>query len=130
MKLSRIGANRKESRGIAFSNKVPEVSLDSKSGDVNLVVRYAEGMGAQGQYDYTIALSPKDISAILTHLSIQRSAFEPGQLQDILRESSPALLRLLFASSALPFLLAPTNTQLELQAAREKAAQRVEKSGG
>lgn len=115
MKLSRIGAKRKESRGVAFDNQKPEISCDGRAGEVKLVVRYADGMGAQGQCDCTVCLDTNDIASLLSTLSEQREAFEAGPIQDLLRQSSASLIRLLFAGSSLPFQLRPTQAQLMLQ---------------
>ncbi len=116
MELSRMGANRKEVQMKAFSEKEPSLSFDCETGDLKFLVRHADGMGQQGQYDYTVKLSTKDLKAIFAFLAKQRSAFEPSQLQTMLEESSHSLLRLLVASSSLPFQLAPTKEQLKLKA--------------
>jgi hypothetical protein len=122
MDLTRIGANRKELRSIAFAEKRPSISIDANSGSIELVVRYADGMGTQGQYDYTITLATEDLIAILDAISRERSAFQPGKLQNSLESSAGAILRLLSAASTLPFQLAPTEAQLKMQAARERMA--------
>jgi hypothetical protein len=114
MELSRIGANRKELKMTAFSEKEPSLSFDCETGSLKFLVRHADGMGQQGQYDYTVMLSAKDLKAIFVLLAKQRSAFEPSQLQTMLEESSHSLLRLLVASSSLPFQLTPTEEQLKL----------------
>ncbi|MHB0990288.1 MAG: hypothetical protein ACYC0M_03290 [Burkholderiales bacterium] len=115
MELSRMGANRKEVQIKAFSEKEPSLSFDCETGDLKFLVRRADGMGQQGQYDYTVMLSTKDLKAIFVFLAKQRSAFEPSQLQSLLEESSHSLLRLLVASSSLPFQIAPTKEQLKLK---------------
>ena len=98
------------------------MSIDPKSGSIKLSVQYAAGMGTQGQYDYAITITPKDLGAILSAVSAERTAFQPGELQKSLGSSAAALLRLLSAASALPFQLAPTELQLKFQAAKEKLA--------
>ena len=122
MELSRIGANRKEVRSTAFADRKPELSIDNQTGAVKLAVRYAEGMGTQGHYDYTVTLTPEDLSSILRTLSTERSAFQPGSLQAALESCAAPLLRLLAAASILPFQLAPTELQLKFKAAKEKLA--------
>jgi phosphosulfolactate synthase (CoM biosynthesis protein A) len=79
--LTRIDANRKESRATAFKDSKPRLSFDSFSGTLKMVVQYAESMGTQGQYDYTIKLPPTDFAAILKAVSLERSAFEASELQ-------------------------------------------------
>src|SRR5450830_594243 len=116
MELSRIGANRKELKMKAFSEKEPSLSFDLETGGLTFLVQHADGMGQQGQYNYTIKLDTNDLKAIFMFLAEQPSAFEPSQLQTLLEESSHSLLRLLIASSSLPFQLAPTKEQLKLKA--------------
>jgi hypothetical protein len=131
MELSRIGSNRKEVRAIAFTSQDPSISVDTKTGNIRLIVSRAKGMGTQGEYDYTVTLSPKDLVVLLGQLASERSTFEHGALQSMLQEVAPALLRLLFASTALPFQLAPSESQLRLSAVKEKlAARTATKNGG
>lgn len=120
MDLTRIGANRKEFRATAFADRQPSISIDAKSGSIKLLVRCADGMGAQGRYDYTIALSPTDLSELLNLVSAERTAFQPGELQACLALSAAALLRLVSAASCLPFQLAPTEEQIKLRQARAR----------
>lgn len=122
MDLTRIGANRREVRTVAFSGKSPSVSIDEKSGSINLVVQYADGMGTQGQYNYTVTIAPDDLIAILNAISRERSAFQPGKLQNSLELSAVAILRMLSAASALPFQLPPTDLQVKFQAAKVRMA--------
>lgn len=125
MELSRIGANRKELEMKAFSEKKPTLSFDRETGDLKLLVRQADGMGKEGKYDYTVILDTNDLKAIFMCLAEQRGAFEPSQLQTMLEESSHSLLRLLIASSSLPFQLVPTDAQLKLKALRAIAAKKA-----
>lgn len=122
MELSRMGANRKEVRSVAFTEQKPEIMIDSKTGDLKLSIRYANGMGTQGQYNYLITLSPEDFFLLLHAVAAERSAFQPGNLQATLQSSAAALLRLISAASLLPFQLAPTEAQLKFQAAQAKLA--------
>ncbi|MEY4751031.1 MAG: hypothetical protein RIQ60_3245 [Pseudomonadota bacterium] len=122
MDLTRMGANRKEVRTTAFVDREPRISIDPKSGSIKLSVQYADGMGTQGQYDYTVTITPSDLTAILSAISVERTAFQPGELQTCLGVSAAILLRLLSAASALPFQLAPTDARLKFQAAKEKLA--------
>lgn len=116
MELSRMGANHKELKMKAFSEKKPSLSFDCETGDLKLLVMQADGMGPKGQYDYTVILDTNDLKAIFMCLAEQRGAFEPSQLQTMLEESSHSLLRLLIASSSLPFQIAPTKEQIKLKA--------------
>jgi len=120
MDLSRIGAYRKEVRSTAFSEREPTLNIDPKTGSISFVVRGGEGMGASGQYDYTIVISATDLAAMLRALSKERSAFQEGPLQGALEASAAHLLRLLAAASALPFQLAPTESQLRMQAVKKQ----------
>ncbi|ADL55730.1 hypothetical protein [Gallionella capsiferriformans] len=122
MELSSMGANHKEVQMKAFSERDPSLTFDCETGGLKLLVQRADGMGKQGQYDYTVMLSAKDLKAIIVCLAKQRSAFEPSKLQTLLEESSHSLLRLLVASSLLPFQLALTEEQLKLKALKEKFA--------
>lgn len=109
MDLTRMGANRKEVRSTAFTGKEPSLSIDQKTGSIKLLVRYAAGMGAQGEYDYTVTITPEDLSAILSVVSMEPTAFQAGsQLQKALEFSALGILRLLSAASTLPFQLEPT----------------------
>jgi len=105
MELSRIGANRKDKNSIAFSGKKPKISINKETDAIIFEVKSADGMGAQGQYDYTLSLSVEDIKCLLDFLAKQRRIFEDGPLQGVLESTSNSLLRLLIASSSLPFEL-------------------------
>lgn len=120
MDLSRIGSNRKEIRATAFFDRKPAFSFNSEGGSLTLLVQRGDGMGTNGQYDYSIALDSTDIQALLRFLSEQRSAFVPGSLQDMLGDSTHSLLRLLIASSTLPFEVTPSETQLKLRSLKDK----------
>lgn len=120
MDLSRTGANRKEVRSTAFSNHKPTLTIDPQTGSISLVVRRGDGMGASGQYDYTIVISTADLSAMLEVVSKERTAFQDGPLKGALEASAAYLLRLLAAASALPYQLAPTEAQLRMQAVKRK----------
>lgn len=122
MELSRMGTNRKEVRKKAFSDAVPTLNFDAKSGNIQLSVRDANGMGAQGKYDYTVTLNPNDLKSILELMSKQHCAFKESELQQTLISSSNALLRLLIASSGVPFEVAPSEAELRLAALKEKTA--------
>ena len=122
MEVSRIGAFRKEVRTTVFKDREPSLSFDEKTGNLKLLVKNAEGMGAQGHYDYTVTLSVDDIKSILKLLSKQHSAFKESELQKTLTSSSHALLRLLIASSGAPFEVAPSEAELRAKALKEKLA--------
>lgn len=122
MKLSRIGANRKEVRSVAFEDREPELSIDSSKGEISLTVHRADGMGTQGQYNYTITLSASDVAAILKALAAERHVFKPGKLHAAVEASAVPLVRLLSAAASLPFQIAPTEAELREAAVREKLA--------
>lgn len=124
MKLTRIGANRKEVQALAFENQSPAVSVESTSGVISLLVKNAKGMGAQGRYDYTVELSAEDLMNILNKLSLSRAIFTEGPFQLELEKAAASLLRLLASSTALPFQLAPSKAQLLLQQMKEKKSYR------
>ena len=122
MELSRMGTFHKEVRKKAFSDAEPSLSFDAKTGSIQLSVRGANGMGAQGKYDYTVTLSANDLKSILELMSKQHSAFKESELQQTLIGSSHALLRLLIASSGVPFEVAPSEAELRMAALKEKIA--------
>ncbi len=124
MNLTRMGANRKEVRTTAFADREPRISIDPESGSVKLLVKCADGMETQGQYDYTVTIAPRDLTAILNAISVEHTAFRPGELQTCLGASAAVLLRLLSAASALPYQLAPTEAQLKFQTLKGKLATR------
>ncbi len=74
MDLSHIGANRKEVRKTAFSDKAPEIGVDAKTGNLILSVHNASGLGTKGQYNYTVVLTPVDLASLLKVVSSHRSA--------------------------------------------------------
>jgi hypothetical protein len=129
MELTRIGAYRKEVRSTAFAEREPSIVIDSKTGSIKLQVQCADGMGTQGQYDYTVTITPKDLSAIMDAVSKERTAFQPGDLQKALEGSAASMLRLLSAASSLPFQLAPTEAQRKLQETRAKIAAKQAAAG-
>lgn len=120
MELTRIGANRKESRSTAFTDRRASLTIDSRTGSVVFLVNRGEGMGQSGQYDYTIDLTAEDLTDLFNAISNDRSAFQVGPLQTALGASATALFRMLSAATALPFQLAPTEAQLRLQATKKK----------
>lgn len=120
MKLTRIGANRKEVQALAYENQLPIISVDAGNGVVSLLVKDANGMGAQGRYNYTVELSAEDLMQILNKLSLSRAIFSEGPFQSGLEKTAAALLRLLASSTAIPFQLAPSRAQLLLQKMKEK----------
>ncbi len=61
MELSHIGANRKEIRTTAFTDRSPEISIEENTGNIILIIKDADGMGTKGQYDYRIKLTPSDL---------------------------------------------------------------------
>lgn len=120
MELSHVGANRKEVKTTAFSQKSPDVSLDAKTGNLILSVRYADGMGTKGQYDYKIVLTPADLTKLLKAISLDRTTFKEGPLRTELESSASALLRLVSAASVLPFQVLPSDLELIIQKAKLK----------
>jgi len=122
MELSRMGTFHKEVRKAAFSDREPSLSFDAKTGSLKLSVSGADGMGAKGTYDYTVTLSANDLKSIIELLSKQHSAFKESELQQTLISSSHALLRLLIASSGVPFEVSPSEAELRVAAFKEKIA--------
>ena len=111
MDLTRIAANRKAGLSTAFRGQKPSVAIDETTGAIKLVVSRAEGMGAQGQYDYTVLVSPDDFANILDAISTNPALGQKGKLQESLATSAVPLLRLLSAASALPSQLAPSASE-------------------
>jgi hypothetical protein len=111
MDLTRTAANRKAGLTTAFSGRKPSVTIDESSGAIKLGVTRAEGMGTQGQYDYTVLISPDDLAAILSTISTSPAPGQKGKLQESLASSAVPLLRLLSAASALPSQLAPSASE-------------------
>ncbi|XLX39076.1 hypothetical protein ACK25U_15055 [Ectopseudomonas mendocina] len=122
MDLSRMGTFHKEVRKKAFSDATPSIDFDAKTGSIKLTVSGASGMGAQGKYDYTVTLSAGDLKSIIELLSKQHCAFKESELQQTLIGSSHALLRLLIASSGVPFEVTPSEAELRVAAFKEKIA--------
>jgi formyltetrahydrofolate hydrolase len=120
MELSRMGTFHKEVRKTAFSDREPSILYDAKTGSIKLSVKSADGMGAKGTYDYIVTLSSSDLKSILELLSKQRCAFKESELQQTLISSSHALLRLLIASSGVPFDVLPSETELRIAALKQK----------
>ena len=120
MNLTRIGSNRREKTGIAFEGKNPEISFNESDSSITLDVDRGDGMGTSGEYDYSIKLSADDLHSLLVHLSNQGAAYKKGKLQDTLIKSSNSILRLLIASSAVPFEVALTSRELRLKEIKEK----------
>lgn len=119
MDLTRIAANRKAGLTAAFSDRRPSVTIDDATGAIKLVVPRAEGMGAQGQYDYTVSISPNDLIEILYSISMNPALGQRGKLQESLASSAVPLLRLLSAASALPSQLAPSATENMLESLKK-----------
>lgn len=122
MELSRMGTFHKEVRKSAFSDRDPSLSFDAKTGSIKLSVGSAGGMGAKGTYDYIVTLSANDLKSIIELLSKQNYAFKEGELQKALIGSSHALLRLLIASSGVPFEVSPSEAEMRMAAFKEKIA--------
>jgi hypothetical protein len=120
MELTRIGANRKEVRSTAFTDRRASLTIDAETGSLVLFVNRGEGMGQSGQYDYTVTLTTQDLTDLFDSISNDRSAFQVGPLQAALGASAAAIFRMLSAATSLPFQLAPTDAQLRFQAARRK----------
>jgi len=117
MELSHIGANRKEIRTTAFTDRSPEISIEENTGNIILIIKDADGMGTKGQYDYRIKLTPSDLTKIIKTTSSHRSIFHEGPLRAELEIAASALLRLVAAASALPFQVMPSDLQMKLQKA-------------
>lgn len=120
MDLKRKGYNRNSGFSVAFENRPARLSFDTAQDCVNFDVTGASGMGAQGEYEYRVSLAPNDLAALLEFLAQQRSVIEEGPLNAQLRTQSHSILRLLIASSGLPFTLQPTELATRLAKAREK----------
>ncbi len=129
MDMKRKGHNRDSGYSIAFENKSAQFSVEVSSGQVHLDIAGAEGMGAQGEYEYRITLDTSDLCALLEFLAEQRTILEEGVLNTQLRTQSHNLLRLLIASSGLPLALKPTELAVRLAKLRaEKAKSNVTSS--
>ena len=128
MELKRRGSNRDSGFTSAFSGKKPKIRFVKSSGAVELAVDGANGMGAQGAYEYVITLGPNDVQAILSFIGSQRAAFEDGPFRESLVKASHGLLRLLIGSCGMPLLLPPSPEDLKLQELRQRLA--AAKGGG
>jgi hypothetical protein len=114
MDLKRKGRNRDSGFHTAFENRSARLSFDPTLGFVHFNVVGADGMGAQGEYEYSVSLSSNDLAALIEFLSQQQSLIENGPLNAQLRLQSHSLLRLLIASSGLPYALQPTEFAIKL----------------
>ena len=114
MDLKRKGDNRDSGYSVAFKNKSPRLSIDAALGHLHFDVAGADGMGAQGKYEYRLTLDAGDLCVALEFLAKQRTILEEGALNTHLRSQSHSLLRLLVASSGLPLALQPTEFSVRL----------------
>ena len=107
MNLKRKGAKRNTGYSVAFMEKGPSISYDKVSGELSLTVSRAQGMGAQGLYEYVVTLSPSDIGEVLKFIAAKGLPFENGPLRHRIVDASHAILQLLIGSSGLQFSIAP-----------------------
>lgn len=126
MQLERVGANHYE--GIKTILNVEDISAEwcPKSKAILVQIANQSVPSLKGKYNYTLKISPKDISSFLTALSITGIETSAPDLQKILSENSHVLLRLLILSSGLALTPEPVETGLNLVKIRAKLAAKLE----
>lgn len=124
MDLKRVGANRNFGYTAAFEDEVPTIEFLGESGGISFSVARADGMGAQGEYDYVVNLSSDDVAEMLIFLAEQQDISKSKSLCNALRRSSNAILRLLILSSGLPFLFQPTERERRVKGIKRKLDER------